>query len=80
MKWAWLWFILSMSVELIKKAVDVGLDAVFENAIECAKSSETKADDKSILALLESVYDWCGEKIAYLKEEMTKANKKRGPS
>ena len=78
MKWAWLWFILSMSVDLIRKAVDVALDAVFESAIECVKSSETKADDKSILALLESVYDWCGEKIAYLKSEMAKANVKRG--
>ncbi|MCK4464382.1 MAG: hypothetical protein KAU83_01625 [Bacteroidales bacterium] len=56
-----------MSVELIKKAVVIGLDALFEKAIECVKSSETKADDKSILALLESMYDWCGEKIAYLK-------------
>ena len=74
MRWAWLWFILSMSVELIKKAVYVGLDAAFENAIECAKSSENKADDKSILALLESVYDWCGKKIDYLKSEMTKKN------
>lgn len=64
---AWLWFILSMSVELIKRAVNVALDAVFESAIECVKSSETKADDKSILALLESVYEWCGEKIAFLK-------------
>lgn len=66
-KFAWLWFILSMSVELIRKAVDIGLEALFAKAIECVKSSETSADDKSIMALLEAVYDWTGKKIEYLK-------------
>ena len=71
MKFSWLWFVLSMSVELIKKAVDVGLEAIFASAIECVKDSETEADDKSILALLESAYEWIGKKIEYLKSDTT---------
>lgn len=66
---AWLWIMLSLSVELIKKGVDFALEAIFANAIEAVKSSETAADDKSLLALLEAIYNWTGKKIEYLKSD-----------
>ena len=69
---AWLWIMLSLSVELIKKGVDFALEAIFANAIEAVKSSETAADDKSLLALLKAVNGWTTKKIEYLESETGK--------
>lgn len=79
MKWAWLWTLLSLAPSLIKQGVEFGLELVFAKAIEAVKSSETNADDKSVLTALEAVYDWVGAKIVYLKEVAKKAEEKRGP-
>jgi len=65
----WLWVVLSLSVELIKKGVDFALETIFANAIECVKSSETNADDKSLLALLRAINNWTTKKIEYLESE-----------